>query len=270
MSTTPLINLIDQLPDPDSRGTREYREVSNQIVTQIGNLIRADQNSINERDYENNTPLHFSIAKRHNVVTRLLLNAGADVNAENSRGDTPLHWSVYPPGYLEGVHTLLGFNADNTIRNSQEATPLEIATNIVEHVQDIDYEEYEDIITQLEDHVVRGNPQRIQRAINSEEFVESLFFANIDPETECSICILPLIDGTPVCLNKNCQHGFHCDCIRSWLQRSNKCPMCRAEFELLRLNEMQQRALQNMSSFGKKRKVGIKQLNIFKKYLESL
>ena len=58
-NNTPLINLIDQLPEPESRGTREYREVSNQIVRQIDNIVRADENSINERDYENKYPASF-------------------------------------------------------------------------------------------------------------------------------------------------------------------------------------------------------------------
>ena len=261
-NNNPLINLIDQLPDPASRGTREYREVSNEVFRQVQNLIQENENSINERDYENNTPLHFVIAKRNNVIMRLLLQNGADVNAQNSRGDTPLHFSVYPPGYLQGVHTLLEFNADNTIRNSQQGTPLEIATDIVEHVQDIDYDEYEDIITQLEDHIVRPTPVRLNNA------TEEKLWENYNPGDECSICFEELSDGRQICLNNNCEHGYHCECIRRWLRSSNSCPLCRERVELMPLNELQQRALQN--SFGKRKKLGLKQLLTFERYLKRI
>ena len=41
-NNNPLISLIDRLPESNNRGTREYREVSNQIFRQIDNLIRSN------------------------------------------------------------------------------------------------------------------------------------------------------------------------------------------------------------------------------------
>jgi len=271
MSNTPLIDLIEQLPE--SRvNTQAYRTISNQIVIQIDNFVQANPNSVNERDNDLNTPLHWAVIRNHENIMRLLLQNGADVNARNVRGDTPLHWAVFPPGYMQGVYTLLGFNADNTIRNSQDATPLAIADNIAETVEDIDFEEYEDIMNALEDHVVQPTPGRIQEY---PEFAESPFWEkyNNTDEVDCSICYETLVDGTQICLNANCVHGFHCSCIRPWLERNNTCPECRAAFVLLPLGELQQRALQN--SFGKRKLnkrmlVSKNQLNAFKKYLKRI
>lgn len=51
----------------------------------------------------------------------------------------------------------------------------------------------------------------------------------IDPDSKCIICFDYLnnssIDGVR-CLN-HCSHNFHYTCIKSWLNYSNKCPICR-------------------------------------------
>ena len=273
MTTTPLIDLINQLPSAESDWTRENRILSSRIFTECRQLIQMNADVINERDPQGNTPLHWATKKQfsHNII-RILLQSGADVNARNVRGDTPLHLAMFvpPPGNINAVEVLLEFNADNTIRNSRDVTPLELLQNFMYTTEeDIDFEEdYEPVMDALENHVVRPTEPLVQEY---PEFAESPFWMKYSStdEVECSICAEPLVDGTQVCLNANCQHGFHCNCIRPWLQRNNTCPVCRKAFLLRPLGELQQRALQN--SFGKKRsKLGIKQLNSFKKYLDSL
>ena len=46
-----------------------------------------------------------------------------------------------------------------------------------------------------------------------------------DLETNCIICFQTLEDGCCVG-NLQCDHVFHVDCLRSWLQRRNVCPLC--------------------------------------------
>ena len=47
-----------------------------------------------------------------------------------------------------------------------------------------------------------------------------------NPVDECSVCLLPVLDGG--CKLNRCQHTFHERCIGNWLARSDdkKCPRC--------------------------------------------
>jgi Ring finger domain len=45
-------------------------------------------------------------------------------------------------------------------------------------------------------------------------------------EVECSICLVPLETGDRIG-NLPCRHQMHVDCLKSWLQRQNACPLCK-------------------------------------------
>ena len=40
------------------------------------------------------TPLHRAVCAGHNEITELLIAKGADVNAKDNLGDTPIDWVV--------------------------------------------------------------------------------------------------------------------------------------------------------------------------------
>jgi hypothetical protein len=269
MNNTPLINLIQQFPG----GRFNVRTVQE--------FIERSPNSVNERDTQGNTPLHWVIIKQYHTLIRLLLDNGADINARNTAGNTPLHLAVLPPGNVDSVETLIVEDADTNIRNNENSTPLEVAEYISLTPEDIS-DDYEDIIDLLEEELLRNPPEEEEEKEYPEfteseypEFAESPFWMKYSStdKTKCSICYKKLSNGQQVCLNANCQHGFHCSCIRPWLERNNTCPSCRATFLLRPLGEIQQRVLQN--SFGKRKlkkrnKLGINQLNSLKKYLNKL
>ena len=56
----------------------------------------------------------------------VLIYRGADINAKNDRGDTPLHISAYR-GFLEILRLLVRAGADVLLRNGQDKTPQEEA-----------------------------------------------------------------------------------------------------------------------------------------------
>jgi ankyrin repeat protein len=72
-----------------------------------------------------NQPLHAAAAGRHLEVCRLLLAAGADVNATQHGGYTPLHEAAQH-GDIEMVELFLSAGADPTVR-VPEGTPAELA-----------------------------------------------------------------------------------------------------------------------------------------------
>jgi Ring finger domain len=45
----------------------------------------------------------------------------------------------------------------------------------------------------------------------------------------CAICFAELIDGDRVGVLEVCQHQFHVECLKPWLQRRNTCPLCQKE-----------------------------------------
>lgn len=73
-----------------------------------------------------NQPLHAAAAGRHHEVCRILLAAGADVNATQHGGYTPMHEAAQH-GDDELVELFLSAGADPSIRNDNGETPAETA-----------------------------------------------------------------------------------------------------------------------------------------------
>ncbi len=75
-------------------------------------------------DSEGNTALHYSIGQ--NTVLALVLAAGANVNATNKLGETPLHWAA-SSGLTNAVAQLVKHGAKLDLQASQGFTPLHYA-----------------------------------------------------------------------------------------------------------------------------------------------
>jgi uncharacterized protein len=73
-----------------------------------------------------NTALHAAAAGRAPDVAKLLLDAGADVNARQNGGWTPLH-SVAQNGDIEFARVLTAAGADVGVRADNQQRPLDLA-----------------------------------------------------------------------------------------------------------------------------------------------
>ena len=72
------------------------------------------------------TPLHFAAAFNGNPeVTRLLLDAGADANTQDTGGLTPLHLASRFRGYATVAQLLLDAGADVNAKDREGKTPLD-------------------------------------------------------------------------------------------------------------------------------------------------
>jgi hypothetical protein len=78
----------------------------------------------NCKDHLNNTPLHYAVANYHNIkMLKLLLDSNADINAQNNRGKTALHWAATSTR-PRTVLALLRAGADVDPQDLDQETPL--------------------------------------------------------------------------------------------------------------------------------------------------
>lgn len=88
------------------------------------NLLKCIESgiSVNLRDSEGRTPLHWAVDRGHVNVVELLVSRNADVNAQDNEGQTPLHYAVVCE--REAIAELLvKQNASRDVKDNDGETP---------------------------------------------------------------------------------------------------------------------------------------------------
>jgi ankyrin repeat protein len=80
---------------------------------------------VNAKDEGGQTPLHRAALRGHKEIVELLIAKGADVNAKDLNGRTPLHYATF--GSNEIVELLLANGADVNPKDRGGQTPLDLA-----------------------------------------------------------------------------------------------------------------------------------------------
>jgi len=141
---------LEEIVPPLSRSVRAGQ------VNLVESILRAEEGSVHQKDAAFQTCLHFATRKE---IVRLCLDHGAELNAKDFMGSTPLHNAVRKNlldvvkelisrkcfldpsdcemqtplhlavklGHLKMVSELLAAGADATILNSHLLTPLQLA-----------------------------------------------------------------------------------------------------------------------------------------------
>lgn len=86
----------------------------------------ADPNAEAEHDC---APLHMAAAQGSAEVIALLVEAGAVLDLPDDTGQTPLHYATMP-GRLEAVRALLEAGAHPSLKDVQQETPLDLAVRL--------------------------------------------------------------------------------------------------------------------------------------------
>lgn len=87
----------------------------------VEKLIAADPRIVKAQDLAGSTPLHHAAGFGALATMKLLLDKGADVNAKNRRGSTPLFWAIHDEAK---VRLLLSRGAAINVKQADGRTPL--------------------------------------------------------------------------------------------------------------------------------------------------
>lgn len=71
-------------------------------------------------------PLHSAVAANHNMIAKMLMEAGAEVNVKQEKGITPLHSAAHH-GNIDLLIVLLEAGAEITARTEEGRTPADMA-----------------------------------------------------------------------------------------------------------------------------------------------
>lgn len=92
-------------------------------------LLEKNQGFAKARDDTDRTPLHVVMIRQQEEMVEMLISRGADVNAKDSEGETPLLSAFWCPEYKKIPEILVNAGADVNCTDSSGRTPLHHAVS---------------------------------------------------------------------------------------------------------------------------------------------
>ena len=106
--------------------TAAHEAALNGDDAKLASLLKAYPTIVNTPDYDKSSLLHLSVAHNRTNTEALLLDSGADVNAQNTAGMTPLHIAARE-GFFVAAKMLVDHHADLKITDNRGWTALKWA-----------------------------------------------------------------------------------------------------------------------------------------------
>jgi len=203
-------------------------------IQEIKKLIKEGAD-INAQDSCGETPLVKACNDNIHVLAKLLIEEGADVNYRDKNCNTPLLWACCCRNKIEIVKLLLEKGADVNASDNYGNTPLLWACYRGDQaLVELLVKEGADVRAKDSS----GNTPLIIARKKKHRGLITFFLERwkVDREFElskmekCSICLNKFEDGKKVSVTL-CSHFYCSDCLDSWIKESNSCPLCRTIIE---------------------------------------
>ncbi len=96
---------------------------------EIYTLLKPTKKDVNTKGTDDLTALHYAVEQRNPKMAEMLLKNGADINARDSSGNTPLHRAISKgKDNIQTIFLLLQTGADVNAPDKYQYTPLHFAT----------------------------------------------------------------------------------------------------------------------------------------------
>jgi len=110
----------------DQYGFTALHGAAGEEDTQVVDLLLTNGADINAKNNDGVSPIHVAVYPR---MAAYLITKGADINLPSSNGDTPLHTFAAEAEGLDVMEVLLKAGANPNIKNKQGELPIDIATS---------------------------------------------------------------------------------------------------------------------------------------------
>jgi uncharacterized protein len=118
----------------DSDGRTPLIQAATDNRLELAKLLLESGANVDAQDRLGKSALHYAAQEYHCEMARLLLASGASVDVQDKHGNTPLWRAVFNSrGRGDVISILLKAGADKSHRNKTGKTPLELANTIANY-----------------------------------------------------------------------------------------------------------------------------------------
>eukprot|EP00826_Nyctotherus_ovalis_P037525 TRINITY_DN3426_c0_g2_i13.p1 TRINITY_DN3426_c0_g2~~TRINITY_DN3426_c0_g2_i13.p1 ORF type:complete len:399 (-),score=73.47 TRINITY_DN3426_c0_g2_i13:937-2133(-) len=122
----------DLAADVDTRGLNDFTPLHFAAIEghiEIARILLEAGATVDALSTSLSTPLHLACKRGNRGMAEVLVEYKAEINAQDSFGNTPLH-VLSESGFLDCLHFFLQLRPDITIRNIYGETAIELAMNV--------------------------------------------------------------------------------------------------------------------------------------------
>ncbi|GMH36964.1 hypothetical protein BSKO_04837 [Bryopsis sp. KO-2023] len=123
--------------DCDNLNLDLFNAASSGQNSKVKDLISKGADVSSTHGEADSTPLHAAVKEEHDVVVELLIEAGANVDAQDASGGTPLYYAARI-GYLDAAKALVKAGANVDLEKETGTTPL-MAASIFDEVEFLEF-----------------------------------------------------------------------------------------------------------------------------------